>query len=90
MQTTTSVAIEETGSESPVASRVTTWFARVIVLGAISIVVGILWDISWHRTIGRDSFWTPAHMAIYLGGILGGGDNCLERSGPALHPQTQF
>jgi len=24
------------------------------------------WDISWHRSIGRDSFWTPAHMrSIY-------------------------
>ena len=41
-------------------------------LGATSIVVGIFWDISWHRTIGRDTFWTPAHMAIYLGGLLGG------------------
>jgi hypothetical protein len=40
--------------------------------GATSIVIGILWDISWHRTIGRDTFWTPAHMAIYLGGLLGG------------------
>lgn len=41
-------------------------------LGATSIVVGILWDISWHRTIGRDTFWTPAHLAIQLGGLLGG------------------
>lgn len=48
------------------------WASRVVVLGATSIVVGILWDISWHRTIGRDTFWTPAHLAIYLGGILGG------------------
>src|SRR5213082_2227122 len=46
--------------------------SRLLVLGATSIVVGILWDISWHRTIGRDTFWTPAHMAIYLGGLLGG------------------
>ena len=38
--------------------------------GATSIVVGLLWDISWHRSIGRDTFWTPAHMAIYLGGLL--------------------
>jgi len=28
------------------------------------------WDISWHRSIGRDSFFTPAHIAIYLCGIL--------------------
>ena len=37
-----------------------------------SVIVGVLWDISWHRTIGRDSFWTPAHMAIYLGGVVAG------------------
>lgn len=46
--------------------------ARIVLAGATSIVIGILWDISWHRTIGRDTFWTPAHMAIYLGGLLGG------------------
>jgi len=40
--------------------------------GATGIVIGILWDISWHRTIGRDTFWTPAHLAIQLGGLLGG------------------
>ncbi len=44
----------------------------VVIAGATSIILGVLWDISWHRTIGRDTFWTPAHMAIYLGGILGG------------------
>ncbi len=40
--------------------------------GSTSIVVGLLWDISWHMTIGRDTFWTPAHMAIYLGGVVAG------------------
>ncbi|HMO64961.1 MAG TPA: hypothetical protein PKE47_07020, partial [Verrucomicrobiota bacterium] len=48
------------------------WVSRVVMFGATSIVVGVLWDISWHRTIGRDTFWTPAHLAIYLGGTLGG------------------
>jgi hypothetical protein len=43
-----------------------------VLAGGSGIVVGILWDISWHRTIGRDTFWTPAHMAIYAGGLLGG------------------
>src|SRR5579862_3257420 len=46
--------------------------SRLLVVGAVSIVVGVIWDISWHRTIGRDTFWTPAHLAIYLGGLLGG------------------
>lgn len=41
-------------------------------LGATSIVIGIIWDISWHMSIGRDTFWTPAHIAIYFGGIVCG------------------
>jgi hypothetical protein len=45
---------------------------HAVLLGGTLIAIGILWDISWHRTIGRDTFWTPAHMAIYLGGMLGG------------------
>ncbi len=43
-----------------------------VVLGATSILIGLIWDISWHMTIGRDAFWTPAHMAIYFGGTLAG------------------
>ena len=42
------------------------------VFAATCIVIGVIWDISWHRSIGRDTFWTPAHMAIYLGGIIAG------------------
>lgn len=44
----------------------------ILVAAAGCITVGILWDISWHLTIGRDTFWTPAHLMIYLGGTLGG------------------
>jgi hypothetical protein len=43
-----------------------------MLVSATSAIVGVIWDISWHMTIGRDSFWTPAHLAIYLGGIVGG------------------
>lgn len=48
------------------------WYAVAMALGVTSIVIGLIWDISWHRTIGRDTFWTPAHLAIYLGGVLSG------------------
>src|SRR5258708_8603843 len=48
------------------------WPSLLFALAATSITVGIIWDISWHISIGRDTFWTPAHMAIYLGGMLGG------------------
>ena len=48
------------------------WTLTAMLLGSTSIIVGLLWDISWHMTIGRDTFWTPAHMAVYLGGVLAG------------------
>jgi hypothetical protein len=35
-------------------------------------MTGIHWDISWHRSIGRDNFWTPAHIDIYFCGVLAG------------------
>lgn len=48
------------------------WYLYAILLGSTSVIIGVMWDISWHRTIGRDSFWTPAHLAIYLGGVVAG------------------
>lgn len=54
------------------ARTVTSWPSFLLAFAASCITVGIMWDISWHQTIGRDTFWTPAHMVIYLGGALGG------------------
>lgn len=48
------------------------WPSALLALSLTSIAIGITWDISWHESIGRDTFWTPAHMAIYLGGVLAG------------------
>jgi len=48
------------------------WPGLCMALAVTCITAGIIWDISWHITIGRDTFWTPAHMLIYLGGTLAG------------------
>ena len=48
------------------------WYVVAAMVASTSAVVGVIWDISWHRSIGRDTFWTPAHLAIYLGGVLAG------------------
>jgi len=48
------------------------WYVWCLVAGATSAMIGGYWDISWHISIGRDTFWTPAHMAIYLAGVLAG------------------
>src|SRR6201996_953010 len=48
------------------------WYIWVGALAITSATIGGAWDVSWHRSIGRDSFWTPAHMAIYACGVLAG------------------
>ena len=48
------------------------WQLSAVLIGSTSIVVGLLWDLSWHLTIGRDTFWSPPHLAVYLGGVLAG------------------
>src|SRR5215471_2628165 len=46
------------------------WPLLVGAAAITSIVFGLYWDISWHMTIGRDTFWTPAHLAIQFGAVL--------------------
>lgn len=48
------------------------WHAPTVVAGALCVMIGVYWDISWHMTIGRDSFWTPAHLLIQAGGLTAG------------------
>lgn len=48
------------------------WYAWTSVLATISMTSGLYWDISWHLSIGRDTFWTPAHLLIQFGAVLGG------------------
>lgn len=48
------------------------WTVWCCVAAVTSAIVGGQWDISWHRSIGRDAFLTPAHIAIYLCGVLAG------------------
>ncbi len=46
------------------------WTIWAGVLGVTSSTIGGAWDVAWHRSIGRDSFLTPAHIAIYLCGVV--------------------
>jgi len=48
------------------------WYLWCVVAAVVSVMIGGYWDISWHMSIGRDTFWTPAHMAIYFCGVLAG------------------
>ncbi len=46
------------------------WYAWTSAIAVTSIAAGLYWDISWHMSIGRDTFWTPAHLAIHFGAIV--------------------
>ena len=48
------------------------WYLWCASAAVTSAMIGALWDISWHESIGRDTFWTPAHIAIYMCGVLAG------------------
>src|SRR5712691_3482118 len=48
------------------------WYVWCAVAAVTCAMTGVHWDIAWHRSIGRDSFWTPAHIDIYFCGVLAG------------------
>ena len=54
----------------PATAAAVPWYLWSGVVAVTSVAIGAHWDVSWHRSIGRDSFLTPAHIAIYLCGIL--------------------
>jgi len=60
------------GMQEAVKVKTIPWYVWCFFAATISAVIGGVWDISWHKSIGRDSFWTPAHMMIYLCGVLAG------------------
>jgi len=71
MSLATPTAALPTETPPPTGSQIY-WPGWLLALATTSIAVGIIWDISWHVSIGRDTFWTPAHLTIQFGGILGG------------------
>ncbi len=46
------------------------WTIWAGVIAVTSSTIGGAWDVSWHRSIGRDSFLTPAHLMIYACGVI--------------------
>lgn len=48
------------------------WHSWASALAAACIASGLYWDICWHETIGRDTFWTPAHLLVQFGAVLAG------------------
>src|SRR6266508_5137946 len=46
-----------------------------LILGLVGLGLGwagSTWDVAWHRALGRDTFWSPPHLAMYIGTTLVG------------------
>ena len=43
-----------------------------VLFSAACIVFGLIWDISWHMTIGRDTLWSPPHVLEQIGASVAG------------------
>ena len=63
-------------SSSPLSARLSSksagvpWYLWFGALAVTSASIGGAWDVAWHRSIGRDTFWTPAHLAIQACGVM--------------------
>ncbi len=64
-ESTLQIAVEKKAVSIPL-------YLYATVLASVSIMIGLVWDISWHTSIGRDGLLSPPHLAIYFGGVLAG------------------
>lgn len=47
-------------------------YVYACVFSSLCIVTGLIWDISWHMSIGRDGLFAPPHLVIYIGAVVSG------------------
>ena len=62
----------QTAMPAEAAPPISIWTAYAVLFASTSVVIGVLWDISWHQSIGRDTLFSPPHMAMYVGGVVAG------------------
>lgn len=47
-------------------------YIYAVVFSSFCVVMGLLWDIMWHMSIGRDGLFAPPHVVIYVGAVVSG------------------
>jgi hypothetical protein len=55
-----------------VGARSLPFYIYAVVFASFCIVVGLIWDISWHTSIGRDGLFSPPHLVTYIGAVTSG------------------
>jgi hypothetical protein len=59
-------------ASTEVSTATTPWVLYAVLFASTCIVVGLLWDISWHMTVGRDTLWTAPHVLEQIGASVAG------------------
>lgn len=47
-------------------------YIYAVVFASACIIVGLIWDIMWHMSIGRDGLFSPPHLVLYVGAVVAG------------------
>lgn len=47
-------------------------YVYVSVIASMCVILGILWDIAWHMSIGRDGLFSAPHVVTYIGAAAAG------------------
>lgn len=47
-------------------------YLYAVVFSSFCVITGLIWDICWHLSIGRDGLFSPPHVIIYVGAIVSG------------------
>jgi hypothetical protein len=63
---------DRTAVQASAATDSIPWYIWSCLIAVLSSVIGGAWDISWHESIGRDTFWTTPHILIQLCGVISG------------------
>ncbi|WP_214072336.1 hypothetical protein [Mucilaginibacter sp. dw_454] len=65
-------AAAESRAVNATATRALPIYVYAVVFASFCICIGLIWDISWHMSIGRDGLFAPPHMVTYLGAVTSG------------------
>ncbi|WP_181956086.1 hypothetical protein [Dyadobacter psychrotolerans] len=73
METTFTPPPVETGRVIPLrANAGIPVYIVATVFSSFCVITGLIWDICWHLSIGRDGLLSPPHLVIYLGAVVAG------------------
>jgi hypothetical protein len=63
-------SVPVSATDSRTTSTPVPWYIWLGVIAVTSASIGGAWAVAWHRSVGRDTFWTAPHLMIQACGIL--------------------